>query len=95
MCARQEVDPRNAGNFIDYCKHLVDNKECKYYENFYNKTNFFSNKLLTDDLKKNIYHVEELVEKSKNAEVCPYEAANLLAKGSKVVIADYFQVLDP
>jgi len=94
MCARQDVDPRNASNFVDYCKHLVDNKECKYYENFHNKSNFFSNKLLMDNLKKNFYHVEELVEECKNSRVCPYEVANRLAKKSKVVIADYFQMLD-
>jgi len=95
MCARQEIDPRNSSNFRDYCKHLVENKECKYYENFHNKSNFFSTKLLLDDLKKNIYHVEEVVEKSKEINVCPYEASNKLAKDSKVVIADYFQMLDP
>ncbi len=94
MCARQEIDPRNASNFRDYCKHLIENKDCKYYENFHNKSNFFSNKLLTDNLKKNLYHVEELINECRNANVCPYEAANKLAKEAKVVIADYFQMLD-
>ena len=95
MCARQEVDPRNSSNFRDYCKHLVENKACKYYENFHNKSNFFSTKFLLDNLKNKIYHVEELIEECKDSKVCPYEAANKIAKDSIVIIADYFQMLDP
>jgi len=95
MCGRSEVDPKNARGFWDYCKHLTENKECEFYENFYSKKNMFSNKILMDELKNKIHNVEELFEKCKDAKVCPYEAANLLAKKSKVIVADYFHILDP
>ncbi len=94
MCSRRDIDPKNAANFPDFCKHLVENQECKYYENFHNKNKFFQNKSLLEDLKNNIFHVEELVERCRIKEVCPYEAANFIAKQSNVVIADYFHILD-
>ena len=62
MCSRQEIDPRNAKNFRDYCKHLVDNQECNFYENFYNKSRFFNNKLLQDELKIQEIQREEAIE---------------------------------
>jgi len=94
MCGRPEVDPRNAGAFWDYCKHLTENKECEFYENFHSKRNMFSNKLLMDELKNKIHNVDELFEKCKESKVCPYEAASLLAKKSKVIVADYYHILD-
>jgi DNA excision repair protein ERCC-2 len=95
MCSRQEVDTNHSGGFNEYCKHLIDNDECEFYRNFHNKARFFSNKILLSDLKSKILHIEELVEKCRNANVCPYEAASHLAKKSKVIIADYFHILDP
>ena len=95
MCSRSEVDTKNAGGFADYCRHLIENNECEFYNNFHSKARFFSNRLLISDLKNKILHVEELIEKCRDANVCPYEAANSLVKKSRVIVADYFHILDP
>jgi len=95
MCSRSEIDTKNSGGFGDYCKHLIENNECEYYNNFHSKSRFFANRFLISDLKSKILHVEELIAKCRNADVCPYEAANNLAKKSKVIVADYFHILDP
>ena len=95
MCPREDVNAFNSNEFREFCKHVIENKECKFYRNYSDKERIFSNKILLDDLKQNLYHVEELVEKCKNAEVCSFEAASNLAKTSKVIIVDYFHILNP
>ncbi|MBT3395452.1 ATP-dependent DNA helicase [archaeon] len=94
MCGRTDIDPQNAPNFPDFCRHLIENKDCEYYENFHNKSKFFQNKSLFEQLKNNIYHVEELIDKCREKGVCPYEATNMIAKESDVIVADYFHMLD-
>jgi DNA excision repair protein ERCC-2 len=95
MCPREDISNLNSTEFREFCKSVVENKECEYYENYKNKEKIFVNKLLNDELKNNILHVEELIEKCRNAKVCSFEAASELAKKSKVIILDYFHVLNP
>jgi DNA excision repair protein ERCC-2 len=94
MCGRTDIDPKKATNFPDFCKHLIENQECEYYENFHDKNRFFQNKNLFEKLKNNILNVEEVIDWCKNEKVCPYEATNMLAKESNIIIADYFHILD-
>jgi DNA excision repair protein ERCC-2 len=95
MCPRTDISNLNSREFREFCKSVIDNKECEYYNNYYSKERIFTNKLLVDELKGNILHVEELVDKCRNAEVCSFEAAADLAKKAKVVIMDYYHVLNP
>jgi len=95
MCPRQDIGSLNSREFREFCKHVIDNKECEFYMNYYSKERIFVNHLLVDELKNNILHVEELVERCRNAGVCSFEAAADLAKKSKVLIVDYFHVLNP
>ncbi len=95
MCPRLDISNLNSREFREFCKSVVENKECEYYQNYYNKEKVFTNRILVDELKNNILHVEELVEKCRNAKVCSFEAASELAKKSKVLILDYFHILNP
>ncbi len=95
MCPRQDISNLNSREFREFCKSVVENKECDFYNNYYSKEKIFTNKILIDELKGSILHVEELVDKCRNAEVCSFEAAAFLAKKAKVIIVDYFHILNP
>lgn len=95
MCPREDVGGLGSKEFGDFCRYVVENKECPYYENYYSKARIFTNKLLADELNSHIFHVEELIDECKNAHVCSFEAAADLAKKSKVIVADYYHVLNP
>ncbi|MBS3172076.1 ATP-dependent DNA helicase [Candidatus Woesearchaeota archaeon] len=95
MCPREDVGALNSKEFGEFCRYVVENKECPYYENYYSRSRIFTNKLLLDELNNNIFHVEELIDKCRNAHACSFEAAADLAKKSKVVILDYYHVLNP
>ena len=95
MCPREDISNLKAGEFREFCKSVIENKECDYYNNFYSKEKIFTNKILMDELNGSILHVEELVDKCRNSEVCSFEAAAVLAKNAKVIIVDYFHLLNP
>jgi len=95
MCPRQDISNLNSREFIEFCRSVVENKECDFYQNYYSKERIFTNKILIEELEGSILHVEELVDKCRNAEVCSFEAAAFLAKKAKVIIVDYFHMLNP
>lgn len=95
MCPREDIGNLKSGEFSEFCKYVIDNKECDFYKNYHSKERIFVNKVLADELKTNIFHVEELVEKCRNAEVCSFEAAANLAKKAKVIVVDYYHILNP
>jgi DNA excision repair protein ERCC-2 len=95
MCPREDIGNLNSNEFRMFCKNVVENKECEFYRNYHDKSKIFKTKILMEDLRDNIYHVEELIEKCRNAEICSYEAAVENAKKARVVILDYFHVLNP
>ena len=95
MCARNDIDFLSNIEFIDHCKELRKNKACEYYENYYDKSKFFKNKNLLREISNLPMHVENVVEVSKEAKVCPFEVSADIAKKAKIVIADYFHFLNP
>ncbi len=95
MCPREDIGSLNSNEFRVFCKNAVENKECDHYKNYYDKSKIFVNQGLKQDLKDNIYHVEELVNRCRNAEVCTFEAAADVGKKAKVIIVDYFHILNP
>jgi len=95
MCPRDDVSSLDTNEFRIFCKNVVENKECEFYNNYYDRSNIFTTKILMEDIKENVYHVEELVRKCRNAHICSFEAAIENAKKARVVIVDYFHVLNP
>lgn len=96
MCAQSGAADLTTGEFYDYCKELVKNKQCTFYENL-RKENKLSVETETTlkELNSNIFHVEELKDITKKRMLCPFEVACLLAKKSSVIIADYHHILSP
>lgn len=94
MCLQGGIHALTNGEFNEYCKQLREDKKCKYYERLKEKdkisgeANLTINELIRSGPKTS----EEVVEISKKSELCPYEIAMLLAKESKVIIADYYYI---
>ncbi|MAE42428.1 hypothetical protein CMO93_01540 [Candidatus Woesearchaeota archaeon] len=91
MCL-QEIEALGAGDFIEYCKKIKDKDECEFYLNTRKKSRRAT--VLADSKLNELkvlgpLHVEEVVEECRKPRLCPYEMASLMAKNSKVIIADY------
>ncbi len=96
MCAQEGVTDMTTGEFYDYCKEMVEKKQCSYYNNLKNKEKLsIQTEVTLSELSKKILHVEELKKESKNKVLCPFEVACLMAKTATVIIADYHHILNP
>lgn len=98
MCSLGEVDKLYPNEFRDYCKKLIDDNACEFYSNTKKKSGSPTVKALKvlDELKTlSPMHVEKVVNRCVSEKLCPYEISALLARDSKVVIADYYYVFDP
>jgi|SRR3989344_810283 len=94
MCAQPGVDILSSHEFGEYCKDLVEKENCDYYNNFSNDK--VRKELAISNLKRlNPSHVEESIEVSKQAKVCPFEMSCLMARKANLIIADYYHILSP
>ncbi|MBI5391394.1 ATP-dependent DNA helicase [Candidatus Woesearchaeota archaeon] len=95
MCAQPGVQELKGNEFYDYCRGLVDNGKCDFYNRVKqkNKINLETEEVI-NELTKKILHVEELREVSIKHKVCPFEVACLVGQKAKVIIADYHHVLN-
>ncbi|MEK6856709.1 MAG: ATP-dependent DNA helicase, partial [Nanoarchaeota archaeon] len=96
MCSQFGADAMG-GQFYDFCKTLVEKKECEFYENTYSNIGygFETRKFLEDKGGKEVLHVEEFLEVARKTKLCPYELAILKAKKASIVIADYSYIFNP
>ena len=97
MCL-QGVEGLNSGDFIDYCKNLRDEDKCEFYMNTRKKSmkpTILAEIMLNELKVLGPMHVEELIKNCEKPKLCPYEMAAMLAKDSKVIIADYNCVFNP
>src|SRR3989344_45351 len=94
MCAQPGVDKMlSSGEFGEYCRDLIEKKQCSYYNNFLEKRD--REKTLNKLEGLNPLSVEEAINISKEAMLCPPEMSYLIAKKANLIIADYYHVLDP
>ncbi|MBI4144073.1 ATP-dependent DNA helicase [Candidatus Woesearchaeota archaeon] len=82
MCAQ---DGAPEVSFIDYCKHLRENKECHYYENFLKGS--IKLELLKQDADSK--HASEVIADAKNAQLCPYEVSIAASVNATLIVTDY------
>jgi DNA excision repair protein ERCC-2 len=96
MCNQPGSEILPAGQFYEYCRHLVENEECDFYENIYSKIGYSldARKFVEKDGHE-IENVGDFLKKAKETRLCPYELALLKTKKAKVIIADYYHVFNP
>lgn len=96
MCGQGGVDALYSIEFIEYCKAMKADRKCEFFENTKNKTKLsVVAKKVIDELNNEIMPVEKLIETCIKEKLCPYEIALSLAKDSRVIIADYFYLINP
>lgn len=97
MCGQDGVDAFRAGEFLEYCKKLRENRQCAFYENFGSpgKPSPKAQLAVKQILSANPMHVEEITEFSKGQVLCPYETAGLLGSKSSLIICDYAMIFHP
>ncbi len=96
MCAQPGVQEFKGGEFYDYCRELVEQGGCEFYNRIKQKSKIsVETEAVLSQLSEKILHVEELKEISIKNHLCPFEVACLLGQKAKVVIADYHHILNP
>ena len=96
MCAQTGVDFLSSGEFGEYCRDLVEKGSCVYYENFKSKKmNIKRDSLLFDILKDGPMHVQDVVGIISKEKFCPFEMSAVLAQKAKVVVMNYYHILNP
>ncbi|PIN73061.1 hypothetical protein COV20_06165 [Candidatus Woesearchaeota archaeon CG10_big_fil_rev_8_21_14_0_10_45_16] len=96
MCS-QEVSGLRSGDFMEYCKTIVEKGECEFFNNVKTKSSLTAEaKYLISEIKKRgALHNEELMEMSKEKKMCSYEVSLALAKDAPVIIGDYYYLFNP
>lgn len=93
MCSQDNVNTMLAGDFSEYCKSLVKNNSCHFFQNTKAKNNIKA-KHLIESINSPLTS-EEVIAESQLSELCPYEIALMLSEKAKVVISDYNYLFNP
>jgi DNA excision repair protein ERCC-2 len=90
MCSQEKTENLNTTEFGEYCKALIEDKACTYYENSRKKTiqEFLQEQIKNKD-------AEETIKICKSHYACPYEISTQAAKNSDVIIGDYYYIFHP
>jgi DNA excision repair protein ERCC-2 len=98
MCSVPGVDKLFSSQFYDFCATQKEESKCIFYTNTKKKDTELTVKaqqVVADIEKGSIAHVENIIEISKDEELCAYELCSALAKKASVIVCDYHQILHP
>ena len=96
MCLQPGIDSLSSAEFADYCKEQVKKDQCIFYQRLKRKGKLTTEaKAVIEKINNNIYHAEEVKQLCRKHKLCPYEIAAQAGKKAKVIIADYFHILNP
>ena len=96
MC-NQDIASLFGADFNEYCKSVVENGECEFFNNFKVKNELTTEaKLLVKEIRnRGSLHNEELIRLCKEKKICSYEISLALAKECEVVVCDYYYLFNP
>ena len=95
MCLMPGTDEMYPSEFYDYCKEHVEAGTCDYYTKSFDKHKPSIHAIVAlEELKKSAFSVEEEINICKKHGLCPYEVAMFHAKNARVIVADYFHILN-
>ena len=96
MCCQPNISVLSSRDFAEFCKALREDSACQYYSNLVKGSKLTSSgSKIFSEVKNEILHSEEITKKCADAEICPYYLANAVANESKVVVTDYYYLLNP
>jgi DNA excision repair protein ERCC-2 len=91
LCLQPSVEKMHSKEFAEFCRLLVDNSKCDYYNHLKSKARLSPDTevILSNLRARAVSSAENIVKESSARSICPYEISLLLAKDAKVIIADY------
>jgi DNA excision repair protein ERCC-2 len=93
LCLQPNVDTLPSKEFAEYCRLLVDGNKCEYYLNVKQGSKLTPNTEVVikklKDMDKGIATTENIISKSHESHLCPYEISILMAKNARVIVTDY------
>lgn len=91
LCLQPSTEKMHSRDFAEFCRLLVDNGKCDYYNNLKSRGKLSPDaEVVVAGLKRRgVASAEQIVNDATIRSICPYEIALLLAKDAKVIIADY------
>jgi len=97
MCAMPETASLFAKEFISFCKALRNDDQCEFYTNIgsRSKPSINCEKAIKQISNISPVDTDRIVSICKKEKLCPYEVALMLASKAKVIVTDYFYLLDP
>lgn len=97
MCAMPETAGLYSKEFISFCKALKNDNQCEFYLNLGSKSkpSVSCQKALKQISNISPAGTERIISICKKEKLCPYEVALMLASKAKVIVTDYFYLLDP
>lgn len=97
MCAIPETAALFSKEFNAYCKALRDDDQCKFYSNVGSRTkpSMECKKAVEDISRISPVDTGRIISICKELKLCPYEVSLMLASKAKVIITDYFYLIDP
>ncbi len=97
LCSVSGIDELTTSEFNDYCRTMVREERCRYYNNTRTKNHILTHhalQMIQNVKAKQPVHAEEAKELVQ-ASCCTYEILSELAKQSAVIIGDYYHVFSP
>jgi len=97
MCAMPETAALYSKEFASYCKALRDDDQCEFYSRTgsRSKPSFECKKAVQQISKSSPVETEKIISVCKKEKLCPYEVSLILASSAKIIVTDYFYVLNP
>ncbi len=99
LCLQPSVETLPSKEFAEFCRLLVEGGKCEFYTNVKQGTKLMPatehvlNKLKIEN--KGVSTTENIIEYSKEKNLCPYEMSILMAKQARVIVTDYSYIFNP
>ena len=97
MCIQPGISLLSSNEFNDYCRTLREDHKCEFYERLRKGDSLSPDArlALADLIDMSPVSVKDLISLGERARLCPYELGMLLARESKVIVADYYYLFHP
>ncbi len=95
LCLQPNVQALPSKDFAEYCKAMVADGKCAFYEHTRKGEHpSVEAKLVLDQVKHKVLRSQDLVEGARQHGLCPYEMGLLAANKARVIITDYFYLFN-
>jgi DNA excision repair protein ERCC-2 len=97
MCAQPDTNFLYTKEFVSFCKALRDDDKCEFYSNLgsRSKPSVECEKAIRQITAVSPVETKRIMSICSKEKVCPYEMSLLLAAKSKVIVTDYYYLIDP